>query len=569
MKFIYILFQRRNQDQINIPVLQKAMAFCAFAGFTAIFIFGLCNFSFASLESQSVSQIDSGSRSIESIEETDAKSKQKIEPAGQKEDDVSLEGQSSLQKKVSLDLRSMDVVDTIRFLAKEAGVNIVTTDSVSGRITFFLEDVSVVDVLEMIASTNSLALTKKGNIVTVMTESEYEKLYGEKYTSMKESKVLTLKYADPGHVKKLLENISSEVGKVVANDSTGTILVIDTPKRIDEMEKAIEKIDIPTIERVIPTITEEFELSYAQAGQIKNEIQELLSQRVGKMRVDERTNKIMVTDLAHNIEKVKQLVKAFDSKPREVFIEAKIIEVTFTDEYAWGIEWEKLFSKLGGLKDVNITGSFPSNPVSTSSLSLNVGSLEAHNYSGVIDLIEEIGHTRILSWPQIRVAHNQEARFMVGTREAYVTQEISQDAATTTVVEEVEFLDVGVTLFVTPRINKEGFVRMDIKPEVSSIIDWLRTEEGTIVPIVDTSNLETTALVKSGHTIILAGFIRDQTRDSLRKVPVLGNVPVLGGAFRGRDKTGKRVNLLVLITPTIIGSEEETIKAVKEDLIAG
>jgi general secretion pathway protein D len=323
------------------------------------------------------------------------------------------------------------------------------------------------------------------------------------------------------------------------------------------MEELISKIDIATIERVIPTVTEEFELSYAKVGEIQGEITEALTEQAGRLRIDERTNKLVITDLAHNMEKIKQLVKAFDAKTREVFIEAKIIEVSLNDEYAFGVEWKKIFSKLASLKNVTLASTFPFTPVGASSMAVDIGTLATDDYSIALQLVEDVGKTRILSSPHLTVVNNEEAKFMVGTREAYVTQTISQGDVTTTVAENVEFIDVGVTLFVTPIINKDGFVRMSIRPEVSSIRDWLETSEGNKIPIVETSNLETSVLVKDGYTVVLAGFIKGTDSKDTSKVPILGDIPLVGNAFKNTSDKHIKKELIMFLTPHITSGTED------------
>lgn len=472
-------------------------------------------------------------------------------------EELDVKNENSLETKISLDLRSMDMIDTIRFLAKQADVNIVTTRNVTGRITLFLKDVTVTDALDIIIITNNLARKQQGDIITIMTEDEYGQLYGEKYTSMQESKTLILQYMDAQRAAAMLENIKSSIGKIVVDELTGTIILIDTPKKIQDMEILIRKVDIPSIERIIPTVTEEFELSYAKAGEIQAEITAALTEQAGRIRIDERTNKLVVTDLAHNMEKIRQLVTAFDAKTREVFIEARIIEVTLGDEYAFGVEWKKIFSKLASLKNITLASTFPFSLTGASSMAVDIGTLATDDYAVALKLVEDVGKTRILSSPHLTVINNEEAKFMVGTREAYVTQTISQGDVTTTVAENVEFIDVGVTLFVTPVINKDGFVRMAIRPEVSSIRDWLETKEGNKIPIVETSNLETSVLVKDGHTVILAGFIKETDAKKLSKVPMLGNIPLIGNAFKNVQKTYENKELVIFLTPHITSGAED------------
>jgi len=471
---------------------------------------------------------------------------------------------SGLSRKISLDLRSMDIMDTVKFLSKQGDLNIVATKNVSGKVTLFLKDVTISDVLDMILLTNSLACEKKAGIITLMTENEYEALYGEKYTNKKETKTITLKYADPKRVGTILGNLKSSIGKVIIDDATGMIILIDTPLKIKEMEEAAVRADLSTVNRVLPTVREAFELNYAKIGEIKGEITKVLTKDIGSIEVDERTNKLVVTDLPHNMEKIRKLVADFDSKTREVLVEAKIIEITLNDDFAMGVDWSKVY----GLAEdsLTFTGSFPfSAPLSSSStMKLSVGTLANDKYNFALTLIKSFGRVKVVSSPHIVVCNNEEAKFMVGTREAYVTTTITTGDVTTTTSESVNFIDVGVTLYVTPTINKDGFVKMHIKPEVSSISDWLETTEGNQIPIVDTSNVETDVLVKDGNTIILAGLIKKTTDKDVSKMPLLGSIPVLGRLFSNVSDTNEKKELAIFLTPHIISGADEMFKLKEE-----
>lgn len=463
-----------------------------------------------------------------------------------------------LSKKISLDLRGMDIIDTLKFLGKQGDLNIVATRSVAGKVTLFLNEVVIGDILEIILLTNKLAFEKKGDVIIVMTEAEYEALHGQKYTSNKITKTLTLKYADAKKVGTILGNLRSTVGKVIVDSATGIVILIDTPEKIKEMERAVKLVDLPTINRIIPTVTEVFELEYAKVGDIKTEISTALTTDIGSLRVDERTNKLVVTDLPHNMKLIKELVSAFDAKTRVVLIEAKILEITLNDDFAMGVDWRKLF---GSTKGLTFDGSFPfSSPDSTSSsLAVDIGTFAADKYDFAIDLIKDVGRLQILSSPHIVVVNNQEAKFMVGTREAYVTSTVTTGEVTTTTAESVEFIDVGVTLYVTPTINKEGFVRMHIKPEISSVIDTLETTEGNEIPIVSTANVETDVLVKDGRTVIIAGLIKETETNDMSKVPLFGDIPFLGAAFRQTSDLFERRELVIFLTPHVISGEEDVI----------
>jgi len=464
---------------------------------------------------------------------------------------------SGLSRKISLDLRSMDIMDTVKFLSKQGDLNIVATKNVSGKVTLFLKDVSIADVLEIILLTNSLASEKKGGIITLMTEAEYEALYGEKYTNKKQTKTITLKYADPKRVGTILGNLKSSVGKVIIDDVTGMIILIDTPEKIKEMEEAAIRADLTTVNRVLPTIRETFELGYAKIGEVKGEISKALTKDVGTIEIDERTNKLVVTDLPHNMKRIRELVADFDSKTRQVLIEARIVEITLNDDFAMGVDWQKVYGLA--MDSLTLTGSFPfAAPSSTSStMKLSVGTLSDDKYRFALTLIKGFGKTKVISSPHIVVCNNEEAKFMVGTREAYVTTTITTGDVTTTTSENVQFIDVGVTLYVTPTINKDGFVKMHIKPEVSSISDTLITTEGNQIPIVDTSNVETDVLVKDGNTIILAGLIKKTTDKSVSKMPLLGSLPIIGKLFSSDSDLNEKKELAIFLTPHVISGTDE------------
>ena len=462
-------------------------------------------------------------------------------------------GSEGLSTIVSLDLRGMDVIDTIKFLARRADLNIVASKNVQGKITLFLKDVTVADVLEIILLTNKLACEKKGNIITIMTEKEYQALYGVEFISKKQSKTITLKYADAKKVGTILGNLRSSIGKVIIDEAAGMIILIDTPEKIKEMEEAAKRADLPTVNRIIPTITEMFELEYAKVGEIKGEISKALTKDIGSLKVDERTNRFVVTDLPHTMEEIRDLIVAFDAKTKEVIIEAKVIEITLNDDYAMGVDWTQFFTATDNL---TFTGTFPFSSPSASSFAVEMGVLDTDDYNTVLSFVKVFGRTKILSAPHIAVCNNEEAKFMVGSREAYVTTSTTTGEVTTTTSEAVEFIEVGITLYVTPTINKSGFVRMHIKPEISSVASWLETTEGNKIPIVATSNVETDVIIKDGRTIIIAGLIKETDTKNKSKVPFLGDIPFVGAAFRNISDLREKKELVIFLTPHIISGEE-------------
>jgi type II secretory pathway component GspD/PulD (secretin) len=218
-----------------------------------------------------------------------------------------------------------------------------------------------------------------------------------------------------------------------------------------------------------------------------------------------------------------------------------------------GVDWEVLFRKLS---DLNVRQVFPVIPPLSLSSRLIIGSLAKDKFRAVVELLQTVGKTNILSTPQIAVVENEEAKILVGTREAYITSSITQTTGAATTAEQVTFVDVGLQLKVTPTINREGFVTMKIKPEVSSVARLLTTASGNQIPIIETSTAETTVMVKDGVTIVIAGLMKDETFTEERKLPILGDIPILGMAFRVRENRVSKTELIFFLTPSIISGKE-------------
>ncbi len=488
---------------------------------------------------------------------------------------------AGLSRRVSLDLRGMDIIDTIKFLSMKGDLNIVTSKNVTGRITLFLKNVTIGDILDVILLTNDLAMQKKDNIITIMTDAEYEQLYGKKYFDKREVRTIKLKYTLPSRVGKVLDSIKSSIGKIIMDDETGTLVLIDTPEKIREMEETASEFDIGLLEKKPRTVSQVFELKYAKAADIKPKVSASLTPKLGSVQIDERTNKIIVRDLPYKIKEIGEMISAFDSKPREVVIEAKIVELTLNNNFAFGVDWDKLLKKT---KDIMFEGSFPFNAPTgiagnfgkisigtwkpgfytdegTQNEAFHQGGLDARRSGELLTFLKSIGKVKIISSPHIAVVNNGEAKIMVGTRQPYATSTISQGDVTSTTSWNAEFVDLGVTLSVTPTINKDGFVKMHIKPEVSTLRDWFEVQDksGTTqikLPQVDTSNAETDVLVKDGTTVVIAGLIKNTEYKNKRRVPFLGNIPVVGSLL-GSTSTGVETKeLVIFLTPRIITGEE-------------
>ena len=452
------------------------------------------------------------------------------------------EGSVRTGERISLDLKGVDILDVLKLFSQKSGLNFVAGRNVTGRVTIFVNDVDVWDAFELIVGANDLAYDQRGDIVTVMAARDYELIYGEKFQTRTRSLVVPLRYAKGVQVATVLNQLKSSVGQVVVDETTNTLVVTDVPARLDDMQRLLKELDRPTRTRV-------YTLNYADAEKLKEKAQELLSP-VGTFTFDARTNKAVVSDLDEVLEKTDRLIRAFDTPDGEVLIEAKIIKVDLTDEMDLGIDWQRVFSGVDATARSNfrVLSDIVGGTTTGGAMKLLTAT---GNAQVIIEALKKLTKTETLSSPRIMASNNQEAKILVGTREAVVTTTTTVPATGATVTApEIQYVDVGTKLYVTPNIKPDGHIQMKIRPEVSS--SSVTTFQSNRIPIVTSTEAETSVLVKSGVTLIIGGLIETKEDRTNSRLPILGDIPILGLPFRGSAGTKKKTELVVFLTPQII-----------------
>lgn len=477
-----------------------------------------------------------------------------------------------IDSKVSLDLRNIEVTEALRFLSQKAGINIAISKNVSGRVQLVLNDVPIVDVLDIIFVTAGLAYEKHGEIYYIMSEAEYKERYGRKFSDTRKVKVFRLKYAIPDQAFSLLEVLKSEIGRILVDSESGTVLVMDTAENISRMEKALEGLEQKRSVRV-------YTLKYAKALDVETRLKAQLDlKKAGAISADERTNQVIVETYPSRMEEIEKLILSLDERTKEVLIDSKIIRVSLTDDFEAEIKWEGIFRQMTSygisfisnhpLSNLARTGqsavddfanitptTLPAQtPKVESTENVVVGLVDNPNnaFEALIKFLKTVGETRVLSNPKIAVINNQEAKIHVGEKQAYVTTTTTTGQSTTTTAESVTFVDVGIQLSVTPTINDDGFVTMKIKPEISSVTSFLTTPSGNRIPIIDSSLAETAVMVKDGVSIIIAGLRREEDINNRKETPFFGKLPIFGNLFNSTSKGKRMTEIVILLTPHVI-----------------
>lgn len=504
------------------------------------------------------------------------------------------------QGKITLQLRDTDIIEVLKILANEGNLNIVVSDGVKGKITVFLDNISVIDALDVIVETNDLAYNLEGNIVKVFSKQEYEQIFGIKFKDRLSMHVFHLEYGTSADANKALSLIKSSQGTLITDARTNTLTMIDIPEAIAKAKTIMSELDIPLETRVLHpkfvnvselkellvkivspgalleinkntnkiiitdvpknvekavALIEEYDqapfmetrfyaLNFAKAEEIAPILKEELSAEIGIVYSDPVANQLIIKDIPENLDYLESIIKVLDVHTRQVLIEAKIIQVALTDKFKLGVNWEAINDKL------NVKMNFKILEDNSTGGQVIGGILEEHDYTFLVETLETIGDTKILSSPRIAVVSGQEAKILVGSNVPYKTVDTIQDQGVINNFQKVTFIETGVKLFVTPTINEDGYIIMKIKPEVSSVTSFIDD-----IPVVETSESETTIMVKNGTTVILAGLIRDEKVKTVNRVPIIGRIPILGKAFSNTDESITQAELVIFLTPTIFSGE--------------
>lgn len=293
--------------------------------------------------------------------------------------------------------------------------------------------------------------------------------------------------------------------------------------------------------------TRVFFLNYAKASDIKPQLDSVAAaeKRAANCIVDEANNALVVTDSSMGIEDTARLIKSLDRKPKQVVIEAKFVEMKLQDDYHMGIQWSAIGARNGVVSAAEVSIPFAQTVYGAFSL----GKVTSNSrLEATLLAAAEKGKAKVLSDPKITTLNNKEANINITEQTPYTTEEWS---ATTPPVRTIksEYVTTGIILKVTPVINSDGRILMKIKPSVSQVA---KTTIIGLAPGIDTREADTNVIVRNGETIVIGGLIKDTQANTVFKVPLLGDIPLLGWLFRKKSVTRSRIELLIFVTPRIM-----------------
>lgn len=421
-------------------------------------------------------------------------------------------------RKISLDFQDVEVRTILQILAKESDTNIVASDTVNGKMTLSLKDVPWDQALDLVMQARNLDMRQQGNIINIAPRDEL--LAKDKAFLQAEKEIAELGSLYSQNFQLKYKNVE-EFRKIL---------------RLDEIDSS-------------------------------NSRNTLLSNR-GSVLIDPATNTLIVTDTRSVIEKFRKLIDELDVPAQQVMIEARIVEATdgfardlgvkfgYGGTYrqtAWGFN-----SGSGGISAANNGGTDGNAGRWSVNTNINLPVAAAANSislvraisSGALNLelsaSESLEKSKTLSNPRVLTQNRKEAKIESGTEIPFSTTSTSGGSTTTTT--DLKKAVLGLT--VTPNITPDGQIIMAVKINKDSPSECTVADAQTIC--IATKSLNTQAMVENGGTLIVGGIYEEENGNTLTKVPLLGDIPVIGNLFKTRGKSNKRRELLIFITPRIM-----------------
>jgi type IV pilus secretin PilQ/predicted competence protein len=394
-----------------------------------------------------------------------------------------------------------DVGQVLRLLARQAKINMVVSETVIGTVTMRLEDVTALQAVSIIVKAKGLFMDKIDNVYYIKTAAE--------------------RTAEPSE-------------------------------------------------------SDNYQFSYARAKDVAVLIAPQLSSKEAA-QVDERTNTLFYRETRSNIDNIRKLLVQVDKPTKQVMIEARLVEVTANPKQAYGINWAGVVGGATNPQTVGYTGTngktdpitgqliqddFTLGKTTKQSLFGNFGKLAAGQFAILtvpqmnltLQALNEDADAEFLANPRVVTADNMQAKIEI-IRNQPVPQLNFNEQTATAVFGGFQDKKFGNTLVVKPSINKDSFITLAVKPEISNkVSDATFVFAGASVssPVIDTRSLDSNVLIKSGDTLAIGGLLQDEVVKSRTKIPMLGDVPLLGYLFSSRSNVRTKRNLLVFVTPTII-----------------
>jgi type II secretory pathway component GspD/PulD (secretin) len=350
-------------------------------------------------------------------------------------------------------------------------------------------------------------------------------------------KIIKVNFVPVHDVMPMLTEMKSPDGKVIANEEAKSVVLMDTPERIKAMEAVVAQMDIQTVTVDIP-------LKFSRANEVLDRVRSLLTQSVGVITADMTANKITVTDTPVVVDKVHRAIEALDPRGRKIILEAKLVHVVLDDEHLDGIDWSGIVSDH---QNFRLEGKYAFLGGKDRGQSLSLGTIEGPDYIPLIEALDTVGIVKEYPVVDVPVMPDNEVRMVVHLDEPDIALEAVEPGSQ----DNFSLDGVAVEFVLKPQVDVDGTFKTVISAREPQAV-------GTKGKVSQSSAILTrkprSVSVRSleGGSIVLGGLIATEQVLTQRKIPVMGDLPLLGFAFRYHNSSVRREEFVVLLTPKIV-----------------
>lgn len=308
-----------------------------------------------------------------------------------------------------------------------------------------------------------------------------------------------------------------------------------------------------------PTETRVFLINYGSAQEMLSAITPLVDvTNGGRIQVDKRSNALVITERPSRFNNIKDIIGRLDRATPQVLIESKFIEVTDSDAKNLGVDWTSLNSYKLSASNLKRTWARSENDASAGTRTSFVDSavFSAPQFDVVLSALNTLSGSELISNPTVVTLNNTEAVINIGTEYPIPQYSYNQQQGVFE-VSGFEYKPIGINLKVTPQVNSQGFITLNIAPEVSSQTGNVTFggSNGALIPIISTRKTSSTISIKDGYTLAIGGLIEKKVNTASTKVPLLGDIPMAGKLFKGSQDTITRRNLMIFITARTVNPD--------------
>lgn len=513
----------------------------------------------------------------------------------------------------SVVVNEVPVKEILFALARESKLNIDIHPSIQGRVTLNAVDQTLPAILERLAKQVDLTYRMEGNVLTITPDQPVLRTYKVDYVNMtRDTKGFIGAAAEISSTGQSASTgtggattTTSSSGTGAGNSSRTSVNTVAQNHFWETLIQNIKDILAETDKEVIisrtagtsastetPAATAPGTSQTAAAAAVPatTPVADIAREReearaefktlfAANVIANPETGVISVRATSSQHEKIQEFLdKVMDSARRQVLIEATIVEVQLSDVYQVGIDWSRVAAGIngfvfsqnlaGGAAYNNATGNFVGRGTNAFGEQVSSGIVAGYvnsgrDFSSAITLLRQFGDTKVLSSPKLMVLNNQTAILKVVDNLVYFTVQAQQSQGAvgggilSTVTTTPNTVPVGVVMSVTPQINDNGNVNLNVRPTISRVLSFVPDPNPnltipSLIPQIQVREMESLLQVSSGNTAVLGGLMQDEIRNNTDKVPGLSDIPIIGKAFTGQNDGARKTELVIFLRPTVI-----------------